>query len=65
MSAVGPSRHIAPPQDLRRDRGIAEVDGRPSFAEGDARDRERKSMVALTDLAILSLGYLRPRRYFQ
>jgi len=37
-TAVGPSRHIAPPQDLGRERGIAEVDEQPCVAEGDARD---------------------------
>lgn len=44
MSDVGPSRHIAPPQDLGRERGIAEVDARPSVAEGDARDPIRTSV---------------------
>jgi hypothetical protein len=38
MSPVGPSRHFAPPKDLGRERGIAEVDGQPSVAEGDAND---------------------------
>ena len=38
MSASGPSRHFAPPHDFGRKRGIAEVDGQPSTAEGDAGD---------------------------
>ena len=37
-SPVGPERRIAPPHDLGRERGIAEVDGQPSVAEGNARD---------------------------
>ena len=39
MSAAGPSRHFAPPHDFGRYRGIAEVEGQPSIAKGDARDR--------------------------
>src|SRR5262249_36767573 len=39
-SASGPSRHIAPPYDLGRKRGIAEIDSSPSIAKGDARDPE-------------------------
>jgi hypothetical protein len=38
MSPVGPSRHIAPPRDLGRKRGEAEVEGWRSIAEADARD---------------------------
>jgi hypothetical protein len=34
----GPSRHFAPPHDFGRKPEIAEVDGQPSIAEGDARD---------------------------
>ena len=40
-SPVGPSRHISAPRDLGRERGIAEVDARPSNAEGGARDPDR------------------------
>jgi hypothetical protein len=40
-STHGPSRHIAPPRDLGRYQSIAEVDGQPSIAEGDARDPKR------------------------
>jgi hypothetical protein len=36
-------RPIAPPQDLGRERGIAEVDGQRSLAAGDARDPKRSS----------------------
>ena len=43
MTASGPSRRIAPPHNLVRLRGIAEVDGRSSIAEGDARDPSRTS----------------------
>ena len=39
--AFGPSRHVASPHDFGRKRGIAEVDGRPPVAEGDACDPER------------------------
>jgi hypothetical protein len=46
MPQFGPSRHIAAPRDLGRKRGIAEVDARPSIAEGDAIDPER-TFVAL------------------
>jgi hypothetical protein len=42
-STHGPSRHIAAPRDLGRERGIAEVDARPSIAEGDARDPKTTS----------------------
>jgi len=38
MSPIGPSRHIAPPRILGRERGIAEIDRPTSIAEGDARD---------------------------
>src|SRR5271170_5817799 len=41
MSPIGSERRIAPPHDLGRERGIAEVDGQPSFAEGSARDANR------------------------
>ncbi len=41
MSARGPSRHFAPPHDFGRKRSIAEVDGQPSIAEGDANDPKR------------------------
>ena len=41
MAASGPSRHIAPPRILGRERGIAEIDRPTSIAEGDARDPER------------------------
>jgi len=37
-SEYGPSQHLAPPHDVGRKRGIAEVDGRPSVAESDAND---------------------------
>jgi hypothetical protein len=37
-SAFGPSRHIAPPRDLGRFRGEAEIDGQPSIAEDNAYD---------------------------
>ena len=35
-SGSGPSRHIAAPRDLDRERGIAEIDRQPSIEEGDA-----------------------------
>ena len=38
MTAFGPSRHFAPPHDFGSKRGIAEVEGQPSSAKGDARD---------------------------
>jgi hypothetical protein len=41
MAAFGPSLHIAPPRTVGRHRGIAEIDGPTSIAEGDARDPER------------------------
>ena len=41
-SGPGPKLRIAPPHDLGRERGIAEVDGQTSIAEGDARDQYRK-----------------------
>ena len=37
-SGLGPSRHIAPPLDLGRERGIADVEGQPSIAAVDAFD---------------------------
>jgi hypothetical protein len=37
-SVVGTSQHFAPPHDFGRKRGIAEVDGQPSIAEGDTGD---------------------------
>ncbi|WP_210254764.1 hypothetical protein, partial [Bradyrhizobium sp. USDA 3458] len=37
-----PSRHIAPPHDFGRQRGIAEIDKPPSIAEGDVRDPKPK-----------------------
>ncbi len=37
----GPSRHIAPPNDLGRLQGKAEIDRPPSITESDARDPER------------------------
>ena len=43
MSAVGPSRHFAPPHDFSRKRGIPEVGWQPSIAEGDASDPLQKS----------------------
>ena len=36
MSACGPSRRIAPPRTISRERGIAEIDRPTSIAEGDA-----------------------------
>jgi hypothetical protein len=42
-TAVGPERRIAPSHDLSRERGIAEVDGQPSIAEGNARDPKLSS----------------------
>lgn len=45
MSRWGPSLYIAAPRDLGRERGIAEVDVRPSIAEGDARDPQRTLMA--------------------
>ena len=36
-----PSQHLAPPHDFGRKRGIAEVDGQPSVAEGDANHPKR------------------------
>ena len=41
MSPPGPSHHFAPPHDFGRKRGVAEVDGQRSIAEGDARDPKR------------------------
>ena len=38
MSAVGSSRHLRPPHDFCRKRGIAEVGGQPSIEEAHARD---------------------------
>ena len=46
MSAIGTSRHIAPPRDLGRYQSIAEVDGQPSIAEGDARGPKRPLRIA-------------------
>jgi hypothetical protein len=37
-SQFGPSLLIAPPHGLGRERGIAEIEGRPSVGEGDADD---------------------------
>ena len=42
-TAIGPSRHFAPPHDFGRNRGIAEVGEQPSIAEGDARDPKQTS----------------------
>jgi hypothetical protein len=42
MSAVGRSRHIAPPLDLGRQRGTAETDRYPSIEEGDVVEPERQ-----------------------
>src|SRR5262245_26305171 len=39
-SGNGPSRHFAPPHGFGRKRDIAEVEGQPSVAKGDARDPE-------------------------
>jgi RadC-like JAB domain-containing protein len=41
MSPIGPLQHFAPPHDFGRKRRIAEVDGQPFIAEGDARDPKR------------------------
>ena len=41
VSVDGPLRHIAPPRTVGRERGIAEIDGPTSIAEGDARDPNR------------------------
>ena len=38
MTALGPSRHFAELRDLGRERRIAEVEARPSIADGGARD---------------------------
>jgi hypothetical protein len=46
-SKIGPSLHIAPPRTVGRKRGIAEIDGPTSIAEGDARDPEPNSMLLL------------------
>ena len=43
MSVLDPSRHIAPPQDIGRERGIAEIDEQPCVAEGDTCDLIPKS----------------------
>ena len=54
MSETGPSRRIAPPHNLGRLRGKAEIDRLPSVAEGDARDpwlRENE-LSAMIRLAI-------------
>src|SRR5262245_30715171 len=47
-SLVGPSRHVAPPGNLGRKRGIAEIDRPTSIAEGDARYPNRKFRLART-----------------
>ena len=60
MSAVGPERRIAPPHDLGRERGIAEVDGQPSIAEGDARDPKPK-YIELRLMPIIQSGLDDPR----
>ena len=50
MSVRGPSRRIAPPHDLGRKQGTAEIDGQPSIAEGVARDpRRTRRRAALSD----------------
>ncbi|WP_210200105.1 hypothetical protein, partial [Bradyrhizobium sp. ARR65] len=46
-AAVGPSRHLAPPHNLSRKQSIAEVDGQPSIADGDARDPYRELASAI------------------
>jgi hypothetical protein len=42
---VGPERPVAPPQDLGREQGIAEVGEQPSVAEGDARTSHSEAFL--------------------
>jgi hypothetical protein len=44
---VAPSRLVAPPHDLGRQRAIAEIDARPFIAEGDARDPKPSSVMRI------------------
>jgi hypothetical protein len=44
-SGLGPSRHVAPPRNLGRQRGEAEVEGRRSIAEADAFDPEQTNIL--------------------
>jgi hypothetical protein len=50
---IGPSRHIAPPLDLGRERGIAEIERPASVAEGDAH--RARATSTWDDFAMLRL----------
>jgi hypothetical protein len=55
-SGIGPPRHVAAPRDLGRKRGIAEVEGQPFIAAGDAFDPTRTSAELAEGKLRFSLG---------
>jgi hypothetical protein len=45
-SEFGPSRHVAPPHDIGRNREEAEIDEPKTIAERDVSDRSRQNKFA-------------------